>query len=198
MKRVLLIAALVVATVAEGHAQDHRAVFKHISVQAQSDPRGAFDAMLSLAQTGYAPAIDRMGYYFRHGIGTDTDLAAARHWYTRAVAGGHPWAAASLARVEIASDNGAAAHVVLKTAVQDNLPGAKRLLATAHIDRKLGTASDPEAGRRLLETLVTGGDSNAARDWALRINWGRLDGRLPDTAVALIVPAAIEGDDRFD
>ncbi|WP_224826671.1 hypothetical protein [Cognatishimia sp. MH4019] len=197
MKYAVIATVLMLALAGPGIAQDHRALFKDIGGQEQSDPKASFDAMLSLAESGYAPAVDRVGYYFRHGIGTEQNLETARQWYKRAVAAGHPWSTASLARVEIELDRGDAAFHLLRTAVRENRPGTHRLLATAHIDRQLGPASDPALGREILENLAIEGDRNAARDLAVRINWGRLSGRVSDAALAQIVQAGREGDVRF-
>ncbi|WP_425090847.1 hypothetical protein [Tropicimonas sp. S265A] len=197
MSHLLLAAALVLGIAGPGFAQNHRAEFQHIRMQEQTDPRGAFDAMQALARAGYPAALARVGYYFRHGIGTNANLEQARTWYTRSVAAGHPWSAAALARVEMALDRGDRAFRLLQTAVRQNRPGAERLLATAHVDRKLGAASDPATGQLMLERLAASGDIRAAYDLAARSNWGRLNGPVPDTALAQVVRAGLEGDARF-
>lgn len=197
MKYVLIILAVVVGTTMSCHAQDLRLRFNEIVAQEHATPDSAFTAMVSLSEGGYPPALDRLGYYFRHGIGTDKDLVAARLWYMRAVAAGHPWSTASLARVEIKLEHGAAALRSLQTGVIKNQPGTLRLLATAHIDRQLGGASNPEFGRDLLEWMINDGDKTAARDLAVRVNWGRLMPPISDRAQAQIVKEGLAGDAKF-
>lgn len=179
------------------HAQDQRAQVKTIIAQERSSPGAAFDAMMQLAGRGYAPALDRVGYYFRHGIGTQQDLERAGHWYAQAVAAGHLWSSASLARVHIALEQGDAAYELLQTAVAENRPGTRRLLATAHIDQQLGAASNPDLGRHMLEAMAEHGNSKAARDLVARINWGRLPTPASDIAVSLIVQSGLEGEVKF-
>lgn len=197
MRQFVLGAALVLAMAGTCLAKDQRAQFKAITAQEQGDPHGTYSAMMSLAEEGYAPAIDRVGYYLRKGIGTRTDLEAARHWYMRAVEAGHPWSTASLARVEIELGRGDTALQLLHAGVLEGLPGTERLLATAHIDRKLGAASDPQQGRAMLERMARNGDRNAARDLVVRFNWKRLDGQASAAAVDQVVRAGLDGDARF-
>ncbi|MEX0309813.1 MAG: tetratricopeptide repeat protein [Tateyamaria sp.] len=189
------IVALLVATSAQ--ANDFRSQFKAIQAQEQSDPRAAVAAMRALADAGFAPAANRVGYYFRHGLGTEQDLVTARHWYQRAVSGGHPWAFASLARVELALGHADAALDLLQQAAEAQRPGAARVLGTAHIDGVFGAASDPALGRRILIELERAGDAHAARDLIMRHNWSRLQGPAPDAVVARVVNLGLEGDARF-
>lgn len=190
----LLVFAIVAGA---GHANDARALFQQTRATEKTDADQAYRAMLALAQQGFVPAMDRVGYYHRNGIGTQKDLHRAHHWYARAVAGGHPWSTASLARVEIDLGLGLAAYHRLRVAVRTGIPGTARLYATAHIDRKLGHLSDPEAGRAMLEKLSKQGDVKSARDLLLRINWKRLDGRAPYHVVTQVVNAGLSGDARF-
>ncbi|WP_299611567.1 hypothetical protein [uncultured Tateyamaria sp.] len=197
MKQVLMAAVLVLAFAGSAYAQDQRAKFDEIRSQEEADPSAAFTAMVALAEEDFAPATDRVGYYFRHGIGTPIGLSEARAWYARAVSAGHSWSTASLARVEIELGNEEAALHLLRTAARTNRPGTRRLLATAHIDRTLGDPSDPELGRRMLEGMAGDGDTNAARDLIARFNWNRLDGQASHAAVELVVRTGLGGDVRF-
>ncbi|MFK7878182.1 hypothetical protein [Roseobacter sp.] len=197
MKQTLLAATLIICMAGVSTAQDNRAAFKNISMLQQSDPSAAFKAALSLAEKRYPPAIDRVGYYFRHGIGTDRNLEAARDWYARAVAAEHPWSTASLARVEIELNRGDVALQLLEAAVLEDLPGTLRLLATSHIDGDFGVASDPQSGRKMLESLSVRGDQNAARELVVRINWHRLSAPASDIAIAQVVQAGLAGEVRF-
>ena len=197
MRHIIFGAALVLAMAGTSAAQDQRADFNALAAQEQTDPIGTHLAMKALAQTGYAPAIARVGYHLRKGIGTQQDLEAARSWYMRAVDAGHPWSTASLARVEIELGHGDAALRRLRAGVADKRPGTERLLATAHIDRKLGTASDPQRGQAMLERMAQNGDKNAARDLLVRFNWKRLRGQASDTVVEQVVRAGLAGEARF-
>lgn len=197
MRHTLLAAALMFGVATTCHADNRRAQFNAISLQEQTDPGAASVAMRELAENGFAPAIDRVGYYYRKGVGGEQDLDAARQWYERAVSAGHLWSTASLARVEIDRGQGDAALRLLQYGVAQNRPGTERLLATAHIDRKLGAGSDVQKGRAILESLATGGDQNAARDLLVRINWKRLSGTAPVAAVSQVVDAGVQGDPRF-
>ncbi len=197
MKRLLLVLPVLALVAGPGHARDNRTLFQQTRAIEQADASQAYAAMLALAEQGFAPAMDRVGYYHRNGIGTRKDLHRAHHWYARAVAGGHPWSRASLARVEIDMGLGLSAFHRLRNAVRQGKPGTERLFATAHIDRKLGRASKPEAGRAMLEDLSRQGDAKAARDLILRINWKRLKGPASDHAVALVVQTGLSGDLRF-
>ncbi|WP_299644027.1 hypothetical protein [uncultured Ruegeria sp.] len=197
MRQIALAATLALTLANVGAAQEQRLQFKAIIKQEQADPVAAHAAMTSLAESGYVPAIDRVGYYFRNGIGSQKDLKAARQWYASAVDAGHPWSTASLARVEMEMGRGDVALELLRAGARDNQPGAERLLATAHIDRKLGAASDVKKGRTILERMAESGDQNAARDLMVRINWKRLRGPAPDTAVEQVVRAGLGGDARY-
>ena len=197
MRLFLLVLPVLAVVAGAGHANDIRALFQQTRAAERTDADQAYRSMLALAQQGFAPAMNRLGYYHRNGIGTQKDLHRAHHWYARAVASRHPWSTASLARVEIDLGLGLAAHHRLKVAVQTGKPGTDRLFATAHIDRKFGPASDPEVGLAMLEKLSGKGDLRAARDLLLRINWKRLDGRAPDHVVTQVVNAGLLGDARF-
>ncbi len=196
MKLPALTLTLILSLAGPGLAQDQRAHFNDIRAQEQNDPAAAFAAMTRLAESGYAPALDRMGYYFRTGIGSQENLRTARHWYEQAVAAGHPWSTASLARVEIKLGHGEAALKLLQAAEREGLPGTQRLLATAHVDRQLGKASDLILGRKMLESLAAQGDKNAARDLVVRSNWGRLTGQVSAAAIGTVVQVGLEGDAR--
>jgi hypothetical protein len=197
MKQIALAATLALTLANVGAAQEQRLQFKTLVKQEQTNPIATYAAMTSLAESGYVPAIDRVGYYFRKGIGTQKDLEVARHWYASAVDAGHPWSTASLARVEMELGRGDAAFELLQAGVSDNQPGAERLFATAHIDRKFGTASDIKQGRAILERMAQSGDQNAARDLVVRVNWKRLRGPAPDTAVDQVVRAGLAGDAKY-
>lgn len=174
-----------------------RSEYNAIKLQEAHDPEAAFGAMLGLARAGYIPAANRVGYYYRHGLGTHKDLEAARQWYQSAAASGHRWAFASLARVELAlGDTDAALHL-LQQAARDQHPGTARLLGTAHIDRAFGAVSDPALGQNILDALARDGDANAARDLLLRYNWNRIRGHAPDHIVDRVVQTGLEGDARF-
>ncbi|WP_299600039.1 hypothetical protein [uncultured Tateyamaria sp.] len=174
-----------------------RSEFDAIQSQETHDPEAAFDAMLVLAHSGHIPAANRVGYYYRHGLGTHKDLTAARRWYQHATASGHRWAFASLARVELALGHADAALHLLQQAARDQHPGTARLLGTAHIDRAFGAASDPALGQHMLRVLARDGDANAARDLLLRYNWNRIRGQAPDHIVKRVVQIGLEGDARF-
>lgn len=178
-------------------ADSPRARFVAIQAQEAHNAEAAFGAMVALADAGFAPAASRVGYYYRHGVGTQSDLTMARRWYQRATAEGHPWAFASLARVELALGQADAALQLLQDAARDRRPNAARLLGTAHIDRAFGTASDPALGHRILKTLAREGDANAARDLVLRHNWARLQGQIPDPIVIQLVQIGLAGDAKF-
>lgn len=197
MKLLLLVLPVLAFVSGAGQADDARALFQQTRAAETADADQAYRSMLALAQQGYAPAMDRVGYYHRNGIGTQKDLHRAHRWYARAVAAAHPWSTASLARVEMDLGLGLAAYHRLQVAVRTGKPGTGRLFATAHIDRKLGPPSDPEAGRAMLEKLSEQGDVKAARDLLLRINWKRLEGRAPDHVVTQVVNAGLSGDARF-
>lgn len=197
MRYITLAAFFILVLASTANALTQRSLLNSIMAQEQTDPGAAFAAAMSLAVGGYAPALDRVGYHFRHGIGTQKDLAAARDWYLRAIAAGHPWSTATLARVEIEMGHGDAALRRLEVAARQNLPGTQRLLATSHIDRHFGVRSDPALGRAMLETLAADGEKNAARDLIMRLNWGRLIGPASARAVAQVVQAGLAGDARF-
>ena len=197
MRPVFLAVALLLSLVVCTQAQTQRAAFNEIRGKEHTAPDVAFDEMMSLAEAGYAPAFDRVGYYLRHGIGTKQNLSEARQWYLRAVAAEHPWSFANLARLELKLGEEDKALRLLTAAAEEGRPGTERLLATSHIDRHFGAASQPQIGRNILEHLIAQGDKNAARDLALRLNWGRLKGQLPDPALTQIVQVGLEGDARF-
>ncbi len=187
--------ALMVAFSAD--ADENRTYFNEIKLQEITEPHAAFTEMMALAQAGYVPATDRVGYYFRHGLGTQQDMSAARHWFQRAASGGHPWSFATLARTELDLGHIDAALRLLQSAVKDRRPGAARLLGTAHLDRAFGPASDQSLGRQILLDLERGGDVQAARDLLLRYNWNRLAGQAPAQVVKRVVQLGLEGDARF-
>ena len=189
------ILALMVAFAVD--ADETRTYFNEIKLQEITKPHTAFTEMMALAQAGYIPATDRVGYYFRHGLGTPPDMSAARHWYRRAASGGHPWSFVSLARTELDLGHSDAALRLLQSAVKDQRPGAARLLGTAHIDRAFGPASDQSLGRQILLDLERGGDAQAARDLLLRYNWNRLRGQAPAHIVERVVQLGLAGDARF-
>ena len=197
MRHLLLILPILALLAGPIHAKGTRAIYQEIRASEAVDQGEALSAMMALAEQGFAPALDRVGYYHRHGIGTRKDLQEAHRWYVRAVAKGHPWSTASLARVEIELNLGRAAYHRLQLAVRDGKPGTRRLFATAHIDRKLGSKSDPERGRAMLEELSKHGDKEAARDLLLRINWKRLKVPASDQSVMQVVRAGLAGDPRF-
>ncbi len=197
MKYVLYMIAAILSLSGPVSGAEQRALFLEILAREEATPGAGFDDMTRLAETGFAPALDRVAAYYRHGVGTSKDLEAARAWYLRAHRAGHPWSTASLARVELQLNRADAALTLLETGAAQKRPGTQRLLATSHIDRKFGAASDPELGRRMLEHLAKQGDRNAARDLATRINWGRLNGEMPKGALDLIIAAGLEGDVRF-
>ncbi|WP_415922264.1 tetratricopeptide repeat protein [Tateyamaria sp. SN6-1] len=178
-------------------ANETRIRFEAIRASEHVDAGAATQAMVALAEQGFAPAMDRVGYYHRHGVGTPKDLLWAHRWYVRAVASGHPWSTASLARVEIELGLEQAAHHRLKIAIRDGKPGVHRLFATAHIDGKFGRSSDPDTGRAVLERLSADGDVEAARDLMQRINWRRLNNPAPAPVVDLVVQAGLRWDPRF-
>lgn len=192
---VILILLLLASTGVQ--ADSSRARFEAILGQETHDPKAAFEAMVVLARSGFAPAATRLGFYHRHGLGTPKDLPAARQWYQHAASAGHPWAFASLARVELALGHTEAAKELLQHAAQERRPGAARLLGTAHIDRAFGATSDLALGKQMLMSLASAGDRNAARDLLLRYNWNRLRGRAPDQVVAQVVQYGLDGDAKF-
>lgn len=196
MTRTLMAFALVVLSVCAASANPDRRAFETIRAVEEVDPERAVEDMVDLAERGFAPAMNRVGYYHRHGVGTSQDLLAARTWYQRAVAAGHPWSAAALARVEIARGDGDAALSVLEPAAHTGLPGAARLLATAHIDRAFGAASQPEVGRNMLIELYENGETQAAVDLLQRHNWKRLRGQAPDHLVNEVVLRGLKGETR--
>lgn len=197
MKKILLAGLFATLTATAAVAQDEQARFQAARTSEATNPTNAFTEMSVLAESGFAPAMDRMGYLYRNGIGTDVDLLAAQMWFQRAVDAEHPWSFANLASLEIQLGNGDAARALLETAVADDRPGTPRLLAQSHIDRKLGAGSDPDLGRAMLIDIAAHGDDNAARDLVLRYNWSRLDGAAPDAIVAQVERAGLNGDPQF-
>ncbi len=200
MKRMVLAGVFVAFSAVAGVAQDDltpREQFLVARGLEQSAPADAFEQMMSLADAGFVPAIDRMGFLYRNGIGVEPDLTQAQMWLSRAVEAGHPWSFANLARVEIQLGNGAAALALLNDAVADSRPGTERLLAQSHVDRRLGEGSDPALGREMLIEIAAGGDENAARDLVLRYNWNRLEGEAPDAVVRQVEEVALAGDADF-
>jgi hypothetical protein len=147
-----------------------------------------------LAETGDTKAQQEVGTFYRRGIGTPIDLAQAKHWYERAIAGGRDYALAPLARVEAALGNGEAAYALLQRAIDADMPGAARQLGFAHIDKQLGQHSDPSLGLRLLLQLIDDGDHPAARPLLLRYNWNRLPLPAPDSLVAQVEADGLAGD----
>lgn len=162
----------------------------------EASPHEAFDAMLKLAKGGHSKAQDRIGYYYRNGIGRDVDLTAARDWYQRAVDNGRAYSLTSLARIEISLGNEDAAFDLLNEAVELNMPGAQRLLAFSHIDRKLGDRSDPEVGLETLMPMVLSRDEKAAIPLLLRYNWRRLPDPAPEALIELVEDIALAGDPK--
>ncbi|WP_299627262.1 hypothetical protein [uncultured Tateyamaria sp.] len=197
MKHVVYAISAVLALVGAAQAQGQGALFQTIILQERADPDAAFHAMHTLAREGHVPAMDRLGGYYRHGRGTPQNLEAARDWYARAVAAGRPWSTASLARTLMDMGQAEAALTLLETGAAAGLPGTERLLATSHVDRHFGDASDRAFGRELLEQLAAAGDAQAARDLIQRHNWGRLPGSAPERVVAQVVAAGLSGDARF-
>ncbi|MEP5154659.1 SEL1-like repeat protein [Planktotalea sp.] len=197
MKSLLLTLAMTLCLANASFAQDHRARFNTIKALEQTETFTGFVDMQSLADEGYAPAMDRLGYYFRQGLNVEQDLVQAMDWYEKAVQAGHPWSTASLARVQIDLNRTEEALALLQEGVRENRPGTHRLLATSHIDRHFGSASDPELGREILADLAQSGDKNAARELVVRVNWGRINASVPDAIVEQVVQAGLDGDERF-
>ena len=146
MRNLLLALPILALCTGVAQANNQRTLFKTTRASEQTDAVAAFMAMVTLAEQGFAPAMDRVGYYHRHGVGTQKNLHKAHHWYARAVAGGHRWSTASLARVEFDLGLAFAAYHRLKIAIRDGKLGVNRLYATAHIDGKFGPSSNPETG----------------------------------------------------
>ena len=197
MPRVLASLILLLMLASGAQAESSRARFDVIQAQEAHDPESAFAAMMDLAHSGFAPAANRVGFYYRHGLGTPKDLHAARRWYRDASSRGHPWAFASLARVELALEQAHSALQLLQTAARDRRPGAARLLGTAHIDGAFGGLSDTDLGQRILMSLEKDGDADAARELLLRYNWNRIHGRAPDHIVTRVVQTGLDGNARF-
>ena len=49
----------------------------------------AFREIRELAETGYLPAVNRLGWFYEDGIGCEKDLRAARHYRSHAATHGH-------------------------------------------------------------------------------------------------------------
>ena len=196
MLKWILVLALTLGWACGAGANPDRVHYKAIRATEQVQPERAFVDMLELAQGGFAPAMNRVGFYYRQGLGTAANLDKAGTWYRRAIVAGHPWSSAALARVEMARGDGAAALAVLETATVAGHPGAERLLATAHIDRALGGASDPVMGQAMLIALFDEGDALAARELLQRHNWKRLHGHARQDVVRQVVERGLAGDPR--
>ncbi|KUF11831.1 tetratricopeptide repeat protein [Pseudoponticoccus marisrubri] len=174
--------------------EERTALFEALEAMAETDPGAAFGLMTRFAATGDTKAQQELGTYYRQGIGTETDLQAAREWYQRAIEGGRPYALAPMARVEAALGNGAAALGLVNRAIDAGMPGAERQLGFAHVDRQLGVASDPARGREILMALIDDGDGRAARPLLLRYTWNRLPLPAPDRLVAQVEADGLAGD----
>ncbi|MEP5633766.1 MAG: hypothetical protein ABJP79_17960 [Tateyamaria sp.] len=197
MKSMILAGFFVFLMASASLAQDEAKRFRDARDLEATNAAEAFAAMSTLADLDFPPAMDRMGYLYRNGIGTEVDLQKAKAWLERAVEAEHPWSFANLARVELQLGNGDAALVLLDAAVANDRPGTHRLLATSHIDKTLGADSDPDVGRAMLIEMAAKGDDNAARDLVLRYNWNRLNGEAPDAVVVQVEDVGLAGDPQF-
>ncbi|MEL6522343.1 MAG: hypothetical protein AAFQ66_15355 [Pseudomonadota bacterium] len=175
---------------------DWRQQFDSIEALQEADPTEAFAQMEVLANAGFPKAQDRMGYYYRFGVGTPRDLSQAKHWYEKAVAGARDYALGPLARVEAELGNGDAAYKYLVRGVAKNMPGTVRQMGFAHIDRTLGQFSDPSTGLTMLEDLAAAGDIKVARPLLSRYNWRRLPFPAPIAIVEEVEAAGLAGSSR--
>lgn len=160
----------------------------------KSDCVSEFEAAYARAQSGDAKAQDDLARYFRFGIGTKTDLLAAKDWYMRAASGGRGFSLLSLARVNLALGDGEAAYENLQAAIEQDVPNAGRQLAFAHIDRKLGVHSDPDIALPILLQMARAGDPKASVPLLSRYNWKRLPSPAPEELVASVEQFGLSGD----
>ncbi|TCL08027.1 hypothetical protein BXY66_0058 [Shimia isoporae] len=127
------------------------------NLRKSADPDAAFLTMSALAQEGYSPAQEKLGYYLSRGVGTAVDMEAAARWYEAAIAAGRDRARVGYAKLLVSEGRTGDAVAQLEAAMARDVDAAAPTWAEYHYFQKFGEASDVEAGRAgLLEAAQAG------------------------------------------
>jgi hypothetical protein len=121
------------------------------------DGAAAFAVMSGLAQEGYAPALEKLGYYHARGVGTVEDSEVAAELYRAAIAGGREKSRTAYAKLLMEIGQPDAALQQLETAVSADVASAALLLGEYHYKGKFGAAADAAFGHAEMTRFVAQG-----------------------------------------
>lgn len=122
-----------------------------------ADGDAAFAEMAGLAAEGYAPALEKLGYYHARGVGTEVDAAEAARFYEAAIASGRDKSRTGYAKLLVAEGRFAEALVQLQAAEVAGVASAAPVLAELHYFGKMGDLSEAALGKAGLERAARAG-----------------------------------------
>ncbi len=122
-----------------------------------ADGTAAFDAMAALASEGYAPALEKLGYYHSRGVGTAVDTAEAARFYEAAIASGRDKARTAYGKLLAREGRHVEALTQLQLAEAAGVSNAAPVLAEFHYFGKFGDLSETALGKAGLMEAAAGG-----------------------------------------